>query len=156
MATENRWGAERIRGELLKLGIRVSKRTIQKYIRRVRSPGGPRGQTWMTFLKNHADDIWACDFLQLYDLASRPIFAFFIVKHGSREVVHFNVLILGEDSLRRVLEEWTSHFNPSRPHQGLGQRIPSEAVGLRPANTDGRVVAWPILGGPHHDDRRVA
>ena len=91
MATENRWGAERIRGELLKLGIRVSKRTIQMYIRRVRSPGGPRGQTWMTFLKNHADDIWACDFLQLYDLAFRPIFAFFIVKYGSQEVVHFNV-----------------------------------------------------------------
>src|SRR6266705_6215925 len=49
MATENRlWGAERIRGELLKLGIRVSKRTIQKYMRRTRSPRR-RGQTWATF-----------------------------------------------------------------------------------------------------------
>ena len=84
------WGAERIRGELLKLGIRVSKRTIQKYMKLARPPER-RGQTWKTFLKNHADDIWACDFLQLYDVFFRPIFAFFIVKHGTREVVHVGV-----------------------------------------------------------------
>jgi putative transposase len=63
MATENRlWGAERIRGELLKLGISVCKRTIQKYIRNVRSPQ-PRGQKWATFVHNHAAQIWACDAL---------------------------------------------------------------------------------------------
>jgi hypothetical protein len=63
MATENRlWGAERIRGELLKLGIHVCKRTIQKYIRQVRTPQ-PRGQTWATFLHHHAAQIWACDAL---------------------------------------------------------------------------------------------
>jgi putative transposase len=61
MAVKNRlWGAERIRGELLKLGLHVCKRTIQKYIRRVRTPQ-PRGQRWATFLRNHAADIWACD-----------------------------------------------------------------------------------------------
>ena len=59
MAKENRlWGAERMRGELLKLGIRVCKRTIQKYMRHVRSPQ-PRGQKWATFLHNHAEQIWA-------------------------------------------------------------------------------------------------
>ncbi len=84
------WGAERIRGELLKLGIRVSKRTVQKYMRRVR-PSGSRGQTWRTFIANHSGNIWACDFLQLYDVLFRPIFAFFFVVHGTREVVHFNV-----------------------------------------------------------------
>jgi len=91
MAKDNAlWGAERIRGELLNLGIRVSKRTIQKYMRRVR-PSGSRGQTWRTFIQNHGGDIWACDFLQLYDVLFRPIFAFFFVVHGTREVVHFNV-----------------------------------------------------------------
>ncbi|MBU0606783.1 MAG: integrase core domain-containing protein, partial [Armatimonadetes bacterium] len=91
MARDNdTWGAERIRGELLKLGIRVSKRTIQKYLTQAR-PHGQRGQTWNTFLENHADEIWACDFLQLYDVLFRPIFAFFIVKHGTREVVHVGV-----------------------------------------------------------------
>ena len=84
------WGPERIRGELLKLGIRVCKRTIQKYMKRAR-PSGRRGQTWETFLENHEEDAWTCDFLQLYDVLFRPIFAFFIVKHGTREVVHVGV-----------------------------------------------------------------
>src|SRR6266704_1063478 len=54
MAANNRlWGAERIRGELLKLDIRVSKRTIQKYMRHIRTTQ-PRGQNWRTFLRNHA------------------------------------------------------------------------------------------------------
>jgi putative transposase len=80
MATENRlWGAERIRGELLKLGMWVCKRTIQKYMRTVRSHR-PRGQKWSTFLRNHADQIWACDFLQVSDLFFRPLFAFFLIE----------------------------------------------------------------------------
>lgn len=59
MANENvLWGAERIRGELLKLGISVSKRTIQRYMASGRKPGD--GQRWTTFLKNHT--VWACDF----------------------------------------------------------------------------------------------
>jgi len=64
MAIDNRlWGAERVRGELLKLRIRVSKRTVQKYMRLARGPQ-PWGQSWATFLSNHASQIWACDFLQ--------------------------------------------------------------------------------------------
>jgi hypothetical protein len=56
MAARNRlWGAERIRGELLKIGVRVSKRTIQKYMRSCRRK--PGGQTWSMFIKNHAQDI---------------------------------------------------------------------------------------------------
>lgn len=54
-------------------------------------PTGKRGQSWNTFVGNHSCDIWACDFLQLYDVLFRPIFAFFFVVHGTREVVHFNV-----------------------------------------------------------------
>jgi putative transposase len=91
MAKDNPWGAERIRGELLKLGITVSKRTIQKYMRTVREPAAPSDQSWSTFLENHSKQIWACDFLQLYDVLFRPIFALFFVKHDSREVVHVNV-----------------------------------------------------------------
>jgi putative transposase len=75
MAKDNvLWGAERIRGKLLKLSFRVSKRTIQKYMRPVRPPG-KRGQSWNTFIRNHSRDIWACDFLQLYDVLFRPLFA---------------------------------------------------------------------------------
>src|SRR6266487_4067753 len=91
MARNNRlWGAERIRGELLKLGIHVCKRTIQKYMRAVRTTR-PRGQTWATFLQNHAKDIWACDFLPVTDLFFRSLFAFFIVELHSRRVIHVGV-----------------------------------------------------------------
>ncbi len=91
MASNDRlWGAERIRGELLKLGIRVCKRTIQKYMKHVRLPR-PRRQKWATFLHNHAADIWACDFLQVTDLLFRSLFAFFIIELKSRKVIHVGV-----------------------------------------------------------------
>ena len=91
MARENRlWGAERIRGELLKLGLRGCKRTIQKYMRTVH-PQQPRGQTWATFLRSHAAQIWACDFLQVTDLFFRPLFAFFTIELESRQVIHVGV-----------------------------------------------------------------
>ena len=82
LALENRlWGAERIRGELLKLGVHVSKRTILRYMRRARGPR-PWGQSWSTFLHNHLHQTWACDFLQTYDIWFRPIFAFFVIELG--------------------------------------------------------------------------
>ncbi len=88
MAGENPlWGVERIRGELGKLGLKVAKRTIQTYLRDAHDPR-PRGQTWATFLHNHAEGIWACDFLPVTDLLFRPLFAFFIVELASRRVVH--------------------------------------------------------------------
>jgi transposase InsO family protein len=91
MVSENwLWGAERIRGELLKLGIRVSKRTIHCYMRRVRKPR-PHGQTWSTFLHNHAQAIWACDFVQAHDLFFRAIFVFVMIEHHSRRVVHIGI-----------------------------------------------------------------
>jgi putative transposase len=91
MATKNRlWGAERIRGELLKLGIHVCKRTIQKYRRQVRAPQ-PKGQKWATFLRNHPAQIWACDFFQVTDLFFRPLFAFVIIELKSRRVIHMGV-----------------------------------------------------------------
>ena len=91
MANNNRlWGVKRIQGELLKLGITVSKRTIARYIRQVR-PLRPHGQTWSTFLQNHAREIWACDFLQLHDALFRPLFAFFITELRSRRVVHAGI-----------------------------------------------------------------
>jgi putative transposase len=110
MATENRlWGAERIRGELLKLGMHVCKRTIQKYIRHVRTPQ-PRGQRWATFLHNHATQIWACDFLQVSDLFFRPLFAFFIIELKSRKVIHVGVT-------RSPTDPWVAqHLREATPY----------------------------------------
>ena len=94
MTTENvLWGAERIRGELLKLGIRVSKRTVQKYMRAVH-PTKPTGQRWTTFVRHHAHETWACDFVQTYDILFRPVFAFFIIHLGTRGAVSYTHLTL--------------------------------------------------------------
>ena len=91
MAGENRlWGAERIRGELLKLNIKVSKRTIQKYMQAVRS-NPPARQSWSTFLQTHGQDIWACDFVPVVTLFFQTLHAFVILHHESRRVVHVGV-----------------------------------------------------------------
>src|SRR5581483_1139797 len=91
MAQENPlWGTERIRGELLQLGIKVAKRTIQRYRRWIKPPREPN-QNWSTFLHNHASDIWACDFLPIIDLTFRTLYVFFIIELSSRRVVHFGV-----------------------------------------------------------------
>jgi transposase InsO family protein len=236
MACDNRlWGTKRIRDELGKLGYRLSKRTVAKYIRQVRPmpPLGQPSQTWGSFLKNHAHDIWACDFLQTYDLWFRTLFVFFIIEVGSRRVVHWAVtshptdawvaqqlreatpfdmrprfllrdndrkygaefarvasgiemlrtpirapkanavcerflgsvrrecldqmLVLNERQLQRVVKEYVVYFNAARPHQGLSGHIPiarreSEGESVH----DGQVVAFPVLGGLHHDYRRVS
>ena len=110
IATDNRlWGAERIRGELLKLGLRVCKRTIQKYMRGVRTQQ-PRGQTWATFLRTHTAQIWACDFLQVTDLFFRPLFAFFLIELQSRRVIHVGVT-------RSPTDAWVAqHLREATPY----------------------------------------
>jgi len=235
LAAENRlWGADRILGELLKVDVRVSKRTIQKYMKVVHAPR-PSGQTWATFLRNHADTVWACDFLPVTDLLFRPVYAFFVIALGSRRVVHVgvtrhptdawvtqqlreatpfgeaprflirdndgkygarfgrlaaasgiavlrtpvrapranatcerflgsvrrecldHVLVLGEAHLRRVLRAYVWYFNCARPHQGIGQAIPAQSATVDGERVvPGRIVAFPVLGGLHHDYRRVA
>jgi putative transposase len=115
MARENRlWGAERIRGELLKLGVRVAKRTVQRYIRGARPPGVPRGQPWLTFLRNHT--VWSCDFLQTYDVWFRPLFAFFIVDVNSKRVVHVAVT-------RAPTQQWTAQQLRNATPFGEGPRF---------------------------------
>ncbi|MFC1960684.1 integrase core domain-containing protein [Chloroflexota bacterium] len=239
MAVNNRtWRAGRIKGELLKLGIRLDKDTVKKYMNRARKGLPPRNQsqTWATFMKNHAGEMWACDFLQTYDLFFRVVFVYFIIELGSRRVVHYGVtrhpsdfwvaqqvrqatpyeegprflirdndskygqcfnrvaegrgidvlrtpvrapkanakcerfigsvrrecldhmLILNERYLHRITGQYVAYFNHSRPHQGIDQRIPDprEADESREGECHGRIVGRPVLGGLHHDYRRVA
>jgi transposase InsO family protein len=89
MARDNPlWGTERIRGELLKLGIVVSNRSIRRYRGQAH---GPRGQTWRTFLRNHAGAIWAADLLAVQTLTFRTLYVLVFIAHERRELVHLAV-----------------------------------------------------------------
>jgi hypothetical protein len=93
MASENPvWGEERIANELLiKLGIRVSPRTVGKYMPK-RSPGQPRGdQRWATFLRNHARTILACDFFVAVTATFQLLYVFVVIEHGRRRLAHLSV-----------------------------------------------------------------
>ncbi len=239
MADENpTWGEERIANELLlKLGIRVSPRTVRKYMPKRRN-GAPRGdQRWLTFVRNHAQAIVACDFCVAITATFQLLYVFVVMEHGSRGVLHANVtrhptahwtlqqlreaipsdhayrylihdrdsifspefdssvanlrlkvlrtpyrapqanahcerlvgsmrrecldfvIPLGEGHLRRLLKEWITHYNGSRPHMSLGPGVPDPPAGIPAALQSTRhqipdgleVIAQPVRGGLHHE-----
>ena len=83
------WGTERIRGELLKLGIIVSNRSIRRY--RLRRPTPIGTQRWRTFLLNEIKGIWAADLFVVQTVGFRTLYVLFFITHVRRELVHFNV-----------------------------------------------------------------
>ena len=82
------WGAPRIHGELLKLGIEISQAAVSKYMTRHRKPPS---QTWRTFLENHAKDIVSVDFFTVPRATFRVLFVFVMLSNARRRVVHWNV-----------------------------------------------------------------
>lgn len=94
MARENPlWGEERVAAELLlKLGVQVSARTVRRYMPR---DTGPRqrvpSQRWMTFVRNHAQAILACDFFIVMTARFRILYVFVAMEVGTRQIAHFNV-----------------------------------------------------------------
>ena len=220
-------------GELLKLGLTVAKHTIQTYIAQVR-PVKPPSQTWAIFLKNHAKDFWACDFLSVIAIWFRPLYLFVIIELASRRMVHFGVtrsptdawvaqplreatpfgqaprflirdrdrkygetfrrvavgtsievlktphrapkanaicerflgsvrrecldhiLVLGDQHLHRVIREYMEYFYRARPHQGIEQQIPEGSSSVPKKQEKGKIIAFPVLNGLHHDYRLAA
>jgi transposase InsO family protein len=123
MARENpTWGEERIAAELLlKLHIRVSPRTVRRYMP---LDSGPRkrvpSQRWMTFIRNHAQAILACDFFIVVTASFRVLYVFVLMEVGTRRIAHFHVtthptaawtlqqfreVMMGEQSYRFVLHD---------------------------------------------------
>lgn len=90
MASDNPlWGTERIRGELLKLGLIVSARSIRRY-RRPRT-SRPPSLAWRTFLRNELAGIWAADLFVVQTLTFKTHYVLFFIAHARRQIVHFNV-----------------------------------------------------------------
>ena len=93
MALENpTWGAPRIHDELLKLLFDISERTVSRYIRRLSPPDQAR-KLWATSLRNHREVIAAMDFFTVPTITFRVLYCFFIIEHGRRKILHFNVTV---------------------------------------------------------------
>lgn len=82
------WGAPRIHGELLKVGIEVAQATVAKYMVKGRRPPSP---SWQTFLRNHAEGIASLDFFMAPTAAFKRLYAFVILSHDRRRLVHIAV-----------------------------------------------------------------
>ena len=180
------WGAPRIHGELLKLGLELAESTVSKYMIKHR---GPPSQTWRTFLRNHADAIAAIDLCVVPTLTFGCLFAFLVLGHGRRRLLWFavtrhpnaewlaqqiveafpwdpyverligtlrrdcldHVLIYGERHLRQVLTLYSSYYNETRTHLGLGKDAPLR----RAVQRSGTIATTPILSGLHHSYARI-
>src|SRR5712692_4406024 len=89
MSRENpTWGAPRIHGELLKLGIEVGETSVGKYMVRRRKPPS---QNWRTFLENHVKTMVSVDFFTVPTLRFQVLYVFLVLAHDRRRIVHFNV-----------------------------------------------------------------
>ena len=82
------WGAPRIHGELCKLGIAVSERTVSRLLRR---PRRPPSQTWRTFLTNHVATLVSMDFFTVPTLTGRVLFVLVLLAHQRRRIIHVNI-----------------------------------------------------------------
>ena len=91
------WGAPRIHGELLKLGIAVAQSTVAKYLSR---PRKPPSQTWRTFLTNHMEQMASIDFFVVPTATFRVLFVFVVLSNARRRVLHFQVT-------EHPSQEWT-------------------------------------------------
>jgi putative transposase len=89
MCRENpSWGAPRIHGELLKLGIDIGQSSVSKYMLRSRKPPS---QTWRTFLENHAKQMVSIDFFTVPTICFQILYVFLVLAHDRRRILHFNV-----------------------------------------------------------------
>jgi transposase InsO family protein len=90
MATQNRWRAWKIRAELGKLGIWVGLSTISRYLPKA-EPDPDCQQRWTTFLRNHRNLITGMDFFVVPTVRFRLLYVWFVIDHGRRRILHFNV-----------------------------------------------------------------
>ena len=124
------WGAPRIHGELLKLGLTVSQATVSKYMVQ---PRRPPSQAWRTFLKNHAPDLIALDFFTVPTATFRVLFVLVMLTHSRRRLAHFSITEhpTAEWTARRLIEACGQEESPRRlirdRDQVYGERFSRQA-----------------------------
>jgi hypothetical protein len=152
------WGEKRIADELLlKLQIRLTPRTVAKYSKQLPGPRRSRDQRWLTFLKNHAQAIVACDFFTAVTVTFRVIHVFVALKIGSRRLFHFNATEhpTAEWTLQQLPKRCPEQVSTARSSQHLcagslfGRRIARDSQGSKRAARTARGSGRPRL---YHDE----
>jgi transposase InsO family protein len=110
-SNENGWRARKVRAELKKLGISIGLATVSRYLPK-RDPDHDQRRRWRTFLRNHSHGIAAMDFLVVPTVRFRLLYAWFVIGHGRREIIHFGV---------------TAHPTSSWVVQQLREAFPNDA-----------------------------
>jgi len=110
-AANRLWGAPRIHGELLKLGLTVSQTTVAKYLGR---RDGPPSPTWRTFLTNHVSQLASIDFFTVPTATFRVLFVFLVLSHDRRRIIHVNVTAHPTAAWtgQQLREAWPWHTAP--------------------------------------------
>ena len=129
MSRENSlWGAPRIHGELLKLGIDVGETSVSKYMVHRRNPPS---QTWRTFLENHVKTTVSIDFFTVPTIRFQVLYIFLVLAHDRRRIVHFN-------ATAHPTAEWTG--------QQLREAFPFEEVLSAPRSPWQRAYIERVIG----------
>jgi transposase InsO family protein len=108
------WGAPKIHGELLKLGFVVAERTVARYLVRLHRRDDP-GKRWLAFLADHREVIVAFDFFTVPTLTFRLLYCFFVIEHGRRRILHFNVT--RHPSAEWVVQQLREAFAEAGPYR---------------------------------------
>jgi len=128
------WGAPRIHGELLKLGINTSERSVSRFI--PPRPRKPPSQTWRTFLDNHLGSMASIDFFTVPTATFRVLYVFFVLSHDRRRVVHWNVTShpVAQWTAQQIVEAFPEDTAPKymiRDRDGIyGKRFHGRVEGM--------------------------
>src|SRR5215469_4128180 len=147
MAAENpTWGEERIANELnlkLKLTIQVSPRTVGKYLHRPVHTSDPK-QHWLTFVRNHAKVMVACDFFVVITASFRTLYVFLVMEIGSRRILDYNVT--AHPTAEGTLQQFREALPGDHPYRFIHDRdcIFAAEVDRGLANFGVRVLRTPV------------
>jgi hypothetical protein len=115
LADENPdWGAPKIHGELQKLGLIVSERSVARYLQCMPRQGDP-GKQWLAFLHNHREAIVAFDFFSVPTATFQLLYCFFVIAQGRRQILHFNVTRY--PTAEWVIQQLREAFPEAGPHR---------------------------------------
>ena len=107
-------GSPKIHGELQKLGVEVSERSVARYLGRIRRRGDP-AKRWLSFVRNHREAIVAFDFFTVPTVTFQRLYCLFVIEHGRGRILHYNVTC--HPSASWVVQPLREAFSEATPYR---------------------------------------